>query len=311
MPRVLQSRSERPNQIAKARLAEVAAKQWGVISLVQLREIGIGKAVLSAWVEEGRMHRIHPRVYAVGHRSLGIEGRLAAALFYAGKGAALYGLTAGYWLGLIEWEPERIHVVAKRRCLSLPGLRVHHRREFKRVIHNRLPVTPPAETLLGMAAVLRLSPLRRALAEAEFQRLVTLDEVEAVLGCGRPGSTRLRTALECHRPELARTKSALEERFFHLCERSDFLLPDVNVIVAGHLVDAVWFDQQVAVELDGHAAHDTHSAMERDRRRDLDLRAAGYTLLRYTWQQVTETPDLVVADLRRRIPSPRGIPVAI
>ena len=154
-----------------------------------------------------------------------------------------------------------------------------------------------------MASVLGVSQLRRSLAEAEYLRLVALEEVEAVLGPGRPGSAALRAALECHRPELARTKSLLEEKFVLLCERGSFVLPELNVKVAGHLVDAVWFDQKVVVELDGHAAHDTPTAMERDRRRDLDLRAAGYTVLRYTWQQVTEEPELVMADLRRLIPS--------
>jgi hypothetical protein len=56
---------------------------------------------------------------------------------------------------------------------------------------------------------------------------------------------------------LARTKNLLEEKFLLLCERHSLTPPDVNVRVAGWLVDAVWFDQNVAVELDGRAAHDT------------------------------------------------------
>ena len=72
---------------------------------------------------------------------------------------------------------------------------------------RRLPVTPPAQTLLDIAGVVRFMELRRALAEAEYLRLVTLDEVEAVLGRGRPGSAALRLALDCHRPQLASTKS--------------------------------------------------------------------------------------------------------
>jgi very-short-patch-repair endonuclease len=37
--------------------------------------------------------------------------------------------------------------------------------------------------------------------------------------------------------------------------------------------------------------------LERDRRRELRLRAAGYTVLRYTEDQVLSERDLVVADL--------------
>jgi very-short-patch-repair endonuclease len=39
------------------------------------------------------------------------------------------------------------------------------------------------------------------------------------------------------------------------------------------------------------------SRLEEDHRRDLELRTAGYTVLRYTWRQVTKTPELVASDL--------------
>lgn len=309
MPELLQSTCTPRTRNAKVRVVELASRQWGVVSRAQLEESGLEAAGIARWIEDGRLHRIHPHVYAVGHSALGIEGRLAAALFYAGRGSALCGVTAGYWLRMVQAMPRRIHVAAPRRCLSLPGVRVHHRTNRERIFHTGLPVTPPAQTLLDIAAVVRFTDLRRALAEAEYLRLVTLDEVAAGLGRGRPGSAALRTALECHRPELARTKSLLEEKFLLLRERYALTPPDgVNVWVAGCLVDAVWFDQKVVVELDGHAAHDTPTAMEEDRRRELALRAAGYTVLRYTWTQVTQESELVVAELRGRIPSRRGSP---
>ena len=258
-----------------------------------------GQASCGGRKDEGRLHRVHPGVYAVGHDCLAIGGRLAAALFYAGPGAALSHVTAGWWFGVLRSKPTRIHVSASGKRMSLPEVRVHCRRGLNRVWHKRLPVTPPAQTLLDIAAVVRFTELRRALAEAEYLRLVTLEEVDTVLGRGKPGSAALRVALDIHRPQLARTKSVLEEKFLLLCERYFLPLPAVNVNVAGWLVDAVWFDQKVVVELDSHAAHDAPSRLEQDHRRDLDLRAAGYTVLRYTWQQVTETPELVVTDVRR------------
>ncbi len=52
------------------------------------------------------------------------------------------------------------------------------------------------------------------------------------------------------------------------------------------------------VELDGHGFHSTPSEFERDRRRDADLQAAGYRVLRFTWRQVTEQPGWVADRIR-------------
>ena len=283
-------------------MAELARRQWGVIARFQLEESGLEAAGISRWINERRLHRIHPGVYAVGHSALGLEGRLAAALFYAGPGSALFGVTAGFWWGMLAPEPKLIHVATPRRRASLPQVRVHRERTFERVWHRRLPVTPPSRALLGMACQLGMMQLRRALAEAEYQRLVTLDDVERVLGRGKPGSAALRVAVECHNPRLARTKSKLEELLISVCERYSVTPPDgVNVLVAGWLVDAVWFEKRVVVELDGYAAHSTPARVERDHRRDLDLRAASFVVLRYTWHQLVHEPERVVADLRRAL----------
>lgn len=82
-----------------------------------------------------------------------------------------------------------------------------------------------------------------------------------------------------------------------LCETNGLPLPRLNARVCGLTVDALWEEQRVVVELDGHVAHAIAARVERDRRRELRLRAAGLTVLRYTWMQVIEQADLVVADL--------------
>ena len=176
---------------------------------------------------------------------------------------------------------------------------MHGRKRVDRIWHKRLPVTPATQTLLDIASRVSARELRRALAEAEFLRLVTIDDVAAALGRGKPGSAALRAALEHHEPKLARTRRGLEEEFFLTCERYRLTPPEPNVWVAGWLVDAVWFAASVVVELDSRLAHSTSRSIENDHRRDLDLRHAGYTVLRYTWQQITESPELVVADLKR------------
>lgn len=288
-------------QLNKVGVAEVAERQCGVVTGDQLEQRGLDDGGITRWTRERRLHRIHPGVYAVGHPALALEGKLAAALLYAGPGAALWGVTAGFWLGLLQARPRRLHVCTPRQRGSLKDVRVHARRYVPRIWHKRLPGIPPAQTLLDIAGQVRFMDLRRALAEAEFMKLVTLDEVATVLGRGKPGSAALRVALDCHRPQLARTRSRLEEKLLLLCERYSVTPPDFNVWIAGWLVDAVWFEEKVVVELDGHLAHGTPARLEHDHRRDVDLRAAGYTVLRYTWAQLTDTPELVIADLGRAL----------
>jgi hypothetical protein len=183
-------------------------------------------------------------------------------------------------------------------------VRVHGRRDVERLWHRGLPITPVAQALLDFASTAPLHRVRYAVAQAEYHELLDLQEIEEILGRGKRGSAKLRRALEKHLPQLARTRSELERVFLPLCERGGIDMPEVNVTVAGVLVDAVWRDARVVVELDGHRSHRTRAQIERDRKHDLRLRAAGYTVLRYTWEQIATEPELVLADLKLALSPP-------
>jgi hypothetical protein len=286
------------NQSRTVHLSALAARQWGVASALQLRALGLSKATISRWSATGRLHRVHPGVYAVGHTRLSTEGRLVAALLYAGPGAALSHATAAWWWQLIDHEPMRIEISAPRDTRSLSAALIHHPRHLNRTEHRGLSITTIAQTLLDFAVSAPPDRLRRALAESEFRRLLDRNAIETVLVRGHPGTVALRRCLESHYPDLARTRSVLEERFLSLCRSGGIPLPEVNVKISGLTVDTLWREQRVIVELDGHAGHGTPARLERDHQRDLRLRAAGYLVLRYTWQQITRQREQVIADLR-------------
>jgi len=136
------------------------------------------------------------------------------------------------------------------------------------------------------------------LAQADYLGLLVFSEVEAVCGSGRPGSARLTAALQRHDPRIALTRSELERRFLSLCETARIPLPEVNAPVEGWTVDMLWRSERVIVELDGRDNHSSPGQLERDRRKDLQLRAAGYVVLRYTWAQIVFEAAAVLADLR-------------
>jgi len=48
------------------RIARIAARQHGAITLVQLEEAGLGRRGVSKRDKKGNSHRIHQGVYAVG-----------------------------------------------------------------------------------------------------------------------------------------------------------------------------------------------------------------------------------------------------
>jgi hypothetical protein len=206
--------------------------------------------------------------------------------------------TALWWYGILDRRPASIDVSTPGRVKPRRGIKIHARRELERKWHRGLPITSVAQALLDYAARAPLRRVRYAVAQAEYHELLDLKEVGVMLGRGKPGSAKLRRALERHLPQLARTRSEMEQVFLPLCERGGVPLPEVNVAVAGVLVDAVWREARVVVELDGLGGHRTRAQIERDRSKDLQLRAAGYTVLRYTWEQITNEPELVLADLR-------------
>ena len=51
------------------------------------------------------------------------------------------------------------------------------------------------------------------------------------------------------------------------------------------------------VELDGYDNHSSRAQIKRDRRKELELRAAGFLVIRYTWEQIVHQPEVVAADL--------------
>jgi very-short-patch-repair endonuclease len=79
---------------------------------------------------------------------------------------------------------------------------------------------------------------------------------------------------------------------------------EVNVKVEGLMVDFLWREHRLIVEVDGQAAHETRFQRHRDHDRDLTLRAAGHTVRRYTWAQLTTQARAVKDDLRRTLTPP-------
>jgi predicted transcriptional regulator of viral defense system len=279
-----------------AALARLAAHQHGLVTRIQLGELGMSRGAIEHRLRSARLHRVHSGVYAVGYRSPSAHARMMAAVLACGRGAALSHRSAaelwGFgpaWQGAVE--------------VTVPGQRqpkgISVRRSTTLAAHivacHRIPVTSVARTLVDLAAVLDGARLVRAVNDARIKRLVRLDEL-AALACSSPGrpTAGLADVLGLGAP----TRSVLEDRFLTFVGAHGLPRPEVNQRVAGHEVDALWREQRLVVELDGRTFHDGPAAFERDRERDADLVAAGYRVMRVTWRRLSTRGDREAERLR-------------
>jgi very-short-patch-repair endonuclease len=169
-----------------------------------------------------------------------------------------------------------------------PGIR--HRSHVVRA------VPASQDGVLDLAVRYQQPALLKALAEAEFQHDLRPDDIMRILRRGHPGSANLRSALDTHVPGHGQAKSRLERRFRTLLIRYGIELPERNQPLGPYVVDCLWRDRRVVVELDGRQHARPHQA-DSDDDRDLWLRRHGYVPRRYGTKQVDGQPGAVIADL--------------
>jgi very-short-patch-repair endonuclease len=278
-----------------------------VVARAQLVELGVSRATVDHWLKDRRLHSLHRSVYAFGHEALGPRSRTMAAVLACGPEAVASHRTAAWLWDLMPDGRTVIDVTAQTRRRARPGIAVHTARleDADRADVDGILVTTLSRTLLDVAEVVVPRQLERAIEAAERSRHFDLAAIEEVMrrGHGRRGLGRLRAALAAYRPPPF-TRSELEQRFMELVRGAGLPLPSQNVYLHGYEVDAIWEHERLIVELDGYEHHRTRAAFERDRQRDAMLRAEGWTVLRFTWRQVVDHPETVVAALRATLTQP-------
>jgi very-short-patch-repair endonuclease len=281
------SRVQREKQAAVA----VATAQEGVIARRQLVDVGLTDHAIGWWVRTGRLHRIHRGVYALGHPVLSLRARWIAALLACGPSSMLSHRSAGVHYGLVEDHQRIIDITTTGGRGSPEGVRVH-RRKAETVRHDGLAVTTIDQTLIDLAAQLTPRQLERAVDEAHRRGHRLAKQCLR----GRKGAAALNALAARNRQGHTLTRSELE-RFLRLARNAGFPDPELNVDIEGFLVDAVWRDQRVVIELDGARYHDQPGARANDRRRDATLTIAGWRVIRYGWEDVTVHEERTAREL--------------
>jgi very-short-patch-repair endonuclease len=285
--------------------AALAQRQDGVLARFQLREHGVSADVIDGMLERGELVAHERTVYVVRGAPVTYRARLWMALL-AARGALAFATAAHLW-GLVDDEPAQVHVaIATGRRVHRPyGVRLHRGFVPRSVLEHRdgLLVTSRSWTLLDHLGTCTASDAYR-LADRGLQRSwLTVAEIDRRVAeyPGRSGNTRLRQiAARC-----GDGAAAESERILHRILRRggvDGWVANYPLWVDGALVavlDVAFPDARVAIEVDGWAYHSDVDRFQRDRRRQNALIALGWTVLRFTWADLTQRPAYVIATIER------------
>jgi very-short-patch-repair endonuclease len=284
------------------KIAGMASRAHGVVTRAELMEAGVTRRQIVHRLRMGSLIAVFRGVYRVRHRAPSLEARYMAAVKAGGKGAVLSGHAAGHLFGLIKGTapPPEVSAPRKRR---IKGVKVRRRRLDLRdtTVWRGIPVTTVPRTLVDLSSLLSLDELSRAFHEASVRYRITPDQVEAALKGRVPGADRLRRVL---RGDAHVTLSELEKRFLKLLRDHGLPMPKTNRPAGGRYVDCRWPEYRLTVELDSYRYHNTRHAWERDRRREREAYARGDQFRRFTYGDVIERPQSVLAELRPLLTPP-------
>lgn len=287
----------------------IAREQRGQVARRQLLATAVSPSAIDRRMRNGRLECVHLGVYALPHtRELSLAAETAAILACGERAVLSHHSAATLW-GLRPGVARPVHVTipGERGCPAPTGVTVHRSLTLTAAdvrIHERLPVTSPARTLLDVAATLPDRDVEGLVYEGVFAlRIVTFDEIGAVLSRagGHPGRARLARVASAHE-EPAKTDSPPEARLLALIRAAGLPEPQTQVPVLHYQLDFLWPDLRLAVEVDAYGTHGSPTRFESDRRRDARLLTErGITVLRVTRAAIEQRPLEVIALVARAI----------
>lgn len=288
----------------------ITSAQHGAFTRGQARAAGITERAIDGAVARHDWRRLRRGVYATAGAPASDHQRLMAAVLGAGDGAMASHLSAA-WLWDMADDLELAVTVPVGRSPRLTGVTVYRRDLPTSSVRQRVPVTNPLRTVLDLGSLGR-GFVDEAVDRGLASRLLTVAAVEAELdrlaGRGRAGVQTVREALDRRLATDRRPPSVLESRMGRLVKAARLPLPvtEYPVLEGSYRLDFAWPTARVAVEVDGYRAHSSWDAFSGDRRRQNDLVLAGWTVQRFTWDDVRYRPAQVASAIRAALGASRS-----
>lgn len=294
-------------------VADKARRQKGLVTRDQLLAIGIPEGTIDEWISASRLHPIFPRVYLVGHRLPGKWTLELAAVLACTPDSFLSHRSAAELWGLLEpvqgYLPQVM--IVGRKSKGPTGIRVHCATELhadERSEVDDIPITSAARTLIDLAPQVDSVTFARAYEEGLIKSLFSRDEMVAMLQrhAGRRGIRKVRALVDRDAPPSVTYEEA-HLQLLELIRSSELPHPETEAPIGRYRVDLLWARERLVVEMDGAAFHSTPERIERDKRRDAELAALGYLVIRVTWRQLRDEPENVLTRIAMTLGERRAL----
>jgi len=291
-------------------LSSIAAKQLGLFTRSDARGVRVNSDQLRRLVDRGVIERVTPRVFRFTAAARSWHQDVLAACLDGGPECLASHRTAAALHGFDGFRADVVEVlvpmhVRHRRANAI----VHHTRVLTAADRARfgvIPVTSKARTLIDLGAVAPPDRVEEAFDGAErggLRRQYVETRYESLRAPGRNG---IGTMTQIMRGRIATERiprSVLERRMRRLLTNAGLPLPVGRHLVqvsngSKYEIDFAYVSRRIGIEVDGHGSHATRRERAADHARANDLVAAGWTLRRFTYEQVIRDPATVAATLR-------------
>lgn len=281
---------------------DLAARQRGLVTRRQLYDLGVAPRTLhrrivdGLWIPHGRsVLRLRGTEYdlATASRIAGLQ--VCGAILTGPSAAAVHG--QGPWdtvdLGDLPWLVSRPRQRVRARFVSHPGIRYR--------LMDRWLVACVADAVVDLIRFLPRHQGKAVAYRAIQTQVITLGGLhEAGEGLIRCAGARQLTSIV--RDVAGGAHSDAELKLINMLREAGIggWYPNHTVVLPGGVavVDVAFPDMRLAVEVDGRAWHSDAKRFQSDRSRQNQLVRAGWTVLRFTWADLTDRPDRVIHEIR-------------
>jgi len=279
--------------------------QLGLITTTQALE-RMSYSAVDRRVSAGMWERVLPGVYRDTLVAPSLRQWCLAAMLWAPPDPVICFRAAGtLWQldGLAApkpelWVPSTSNARSELIVVHRGTVALNDRRRIGPIV-----VTSPARTLVDLAGVLEDEDLTAVVEDSIHRGLTTPMSVgrclDAIGGKGRPGAARLRAVLE-DRGNQRTTMSRLEVRIWRTLRAKGLNPVRQHPVKCGettYWIDCAFPQWRVAVEGFGDKFHRSPRNRKRELKRLADLATVNWRVLPVTWDEITDAPDNVVANI--------------